>query len=98
MTNTVTGPSFRTRAAVGALIIASAIVAAGPASASENCYTRNAPFYDLTHTPSAYEQSVLHDKIVACQQAHGQSMAQSSHSQNADAELPATDELNHKMR
>jgi hypothetical protein len=98
MTKIFTGPSFRARAAIGALIVAAAIVAAGPASAGENCYTKNAPLYDLTHTSSAYDRSVLHDKVVACQQAHGQSMMQSSHLQNADAELPMEDELNRKMR
>ena len=96
-----TSKNIRSRAAVGAFVIAAAIAAASPASASigGNCYQQSAPLYSLTHTPSALEQSQLHDKIVACQQAHQRSLTMpSSGVQSGEAELPAEQELNHRMR
>ena len=101
MTNIVNGVNFKCRAAIGAFIIGAAIAAAGPATASVggNCHQQAAPLYGLTHAASALEQSNLHDRIVACQQSHQQSFTlPSSGVQSNEAELPAEQELNHKMR
>ena len=101
MIKTVNGVNFKCRTAIAAFIIGAVIAAAGPATASVggNCYQQSAPLYSLTHTASALEQSTLHDRIIACQQSHQQSFTSpSSGVQSNEAELPAEQELNHRMR